>query len=129
MGVPNRRGPQKEWSCSDLCGYAKCERAQPVSSTFELNGAQWYFSKLDLSQTYNQLELEEESRYITTFSTHLGLFRYKRLNFGTNAAAEIFQHTLQAQFHGLKGVKNIADDIIVYGTTRKELDENLDMCL
>ena len=31
-----------------------------------LNGAQ-YFSKLDLSQAYHQLELEEQSRYITTF--------------------------------------------------------------
>ena len=59
----------------------------------ELNGAQW-FSKLDLSQAYHHLELEEASRYITTFSTHVGLFRHKRLNCGTNAAAEIFQFTL-----------------------------------
>ena len=62
----------------------------------ELNGAKW-FSKLDLSQAYHQLELEENSRYITTFTTHEGLFRYKRLNYGTNAAAEIFQFTLQQQ--------------------------------
>ena len=55
--------------------------------SLSLNGAQ-YFSKLDLSQAYHQLELEEQSRYITTFSTHLGLYRYKRLNYGTNAAAK-----------------------------------------
>ena len=42
--------------------------------SFELNGAT-YFSKFDLSQAYHQLELEEKSRYITTFSTHLGLYR------------------------------------------------------
>jgi hypothetical protein len=47
--------------------------------SLELNGAQW-FSKLDLSQAYHQLELDEASRYITTFSTHIGLFRYKRPN-------------------------------------------------
>jgi hypothetical protein len=58
--------------------------------SLELNGAK-YFSKLDLAQAYHQLELHEDSRYITTFSTHVGLFRYKRLNYGTNAAAEIFQ--------------------------------------
>ena len=40
------------------------------------------FSKLDLHQGYNQMELTPESRYITTFSTHLGLRRYTRLNFG-----------------------------------------------
>ena len=34
-----------------------------------------YFSKLDLAQAYHQLELHEDSRYITTFSTHIGLFR------------------------------------------------------
>ena len=97
---------------------------------FELNGAK-YFSKLDLSQAYHQLELDPKSRHITTFSTHIGLYRYKRLNYGTNAAAEIFQYTLQTQLQlqGLIGVKNIADDIIVYGSTRKEHDENLDKCL
>ena len=51
------------------------------------------------------------------------------MNYGTNAAAEIFQHTLQAQLQGLQGVKNIADDIIVFGKTRKEHDSNLEQCL
>jgi hypothetical protein len=51
----------------------------------DLNGAT-VFSKLDLNQGYNQLELAPESRYITTFSTHLGLMRYKRLNFGISSA-------------------------------------------
>ncbi|CAB4026670.1 Hypothetical predicted protein [Paramuricea clavata] len=38
--------------------------------SFALNGAK-FFSKLDLSQAYHQLELDEQSRYITTFSTHV----------------------------------------------------------
>ena len=96
--------------------------------SLSLNGAQ-YFSKLDLSQAYHQLELEEQSRYITTFSTHLGLYRYKRLNYGTNASAEMFQYTLQTALQGLTGVKNIADDIIVFGSTRSEHDKNLHACL
>ena len=54
--------------------------------SFKLNGAT-HFSKLDLSQAYHQLELDEASRYITTFSTNFGLFRYKRSNYGTNASA------------------------------------------
>ena len=89
--------------------------------SLELNGAK-YFSKLDLAQAYHQLELHEDSRYITTFSTHVGLFRYKCLNYGTNAAAEIFQYTLKRQLQGLLGVRNIADDIIVYGQTLEEHD-------
>ena len=53
---------------------------------------------LDLTQAYQQLELEEASRYITTFSTHVSLFQYKRLNYGTNAVAETFQFTLQHNY-------------------------------
>ena len=82
-----------------------------------------------MSQACHQLELDRQSRYITTFSTHVGLYLYKRLNYGTNAAAEIFQYTLQTALQGLKGVKNIADDIIVFGSTRTEHDANLDKCL
>ena len=48
----------------------------------DLNGAK-IFSKLD---GFHQLELDEESKGITTFSTHVGLRRYCRLNFGTNSA-------------------------------------------
>ncbi len=95
--------------------------------SFALNGAK-FFSKLDLSQAYHELELHEQSRYVTTFSTHVGLYRYKRLNYGTNVAAEIFQYTLQTALQGIEGVKNIADDI-VFGSTRAEHDANLDKCL
>ena len=60
----------------------------------DLNGAK-LFSKLDLNQGYNQLELDPESRYLTTFSTHVGLRRLRRLNFGVNCAAEIFQTAIR----------------------------------
>ena len=59
----------------------------------ELNGAK-FFTKLDLTQAYHQLELAPESRQITTFITHAGLFRFKRLNYGTNSAAEIFNFNM-----------------------------------
>ena len=96
--------------------------------SLDLNGAQ-YLSKLDLTQAYHQLELDSESRYITTFSTHLGLYRYTHLNYGTNAAAEVFQNTLQQHLQGIDGVKNIADDILIFGRTRKQHDQALDKCL
>ncbi len=93
-----------------------------------LNGAT-VFSKLDLNEAYHQLELSSPSRHITTFNTHIGLYRYKRLNYGTNAAAELFQHALTEVLQGLSNVQNIADDIIVYGKTRAEHDEALAACL
>ena len=56
----------------------------------DLNGAK-VLSKLDMTQAYHQLEIDEDSRQITTFATHVGLFRYKRL---LNAASEIFQNAI-----------------------------------
>ena len=56
------------------------------------------FSKLDIRQGYHQLMLVEESRNLTTFSTHKGLSRYKRLCFSVNSAAEISQHKTVKRF-------------------------------
>ena len=53
------------------------------------------------------------------------MYRYKGLNFGTNAAAEVFQHTLQTTLQGLRGVRNLADDIIIFRKTRNENDQAL----
>ena len=94
----------------------------------EANGSK-YFSKIDLKQVYHQLELAPESHKITTFSTHEGLFQYKRLNYGTNSAAEIFRNILQQTLSDLKGVKNIADDIFIFGKSRKSHDKALEDCL
>ena len=93
----------------------------------DLNGA-CVFSKLDLNQGYNQLELDESSRYITTFSSHFGLWRYRRLNFGINSAAEVFQNAIRETLNGIPGVINISDDILVYGRTQQQHDDNLRSC-
>ena len=113
-----------------MSGYAHCKRVRHLIPTvedvsYELNGAK-FFSKLDLSQAYHQLELDQQSRRITTFSTHIGLFRYTRLNYGTNAAAELFHYILQQHLQGIKGSKNIADDILVFGSTRDVHDRALE---
>ena len=79
----------------------------------DLNG-NTIFSKLDLRSGYHQLELHPDSRYITTFSTHAGLWRYKRLNFGISSASEVFQNTIQTVLQGIPGVCNISDDIFVF---------------
>ena len=78
----------------------------------DLNGAT-VFSKIDLNQGYRQLELAEDFRSITTFATHVGLFRYKRLSFGIHSTDEIFQKSIEEVLLGIEGVRNISDDIIV----------------
>jgi len=89
-----------------------------------LNGATT-FTKLDLRSGYHQLSLAPESRYITTFATHEGLRRYKRLNFGTNSASESLQHIISEQIQDIPGAINISDDIIVFGKTKQDHDKAL----
>jgi len=90
----------------------------------DLNGAK-VFSKLDLNQGYHQLVLHPDSRHITTFSTHLGLYRYKRLSFGISAAAEKFQDVIATAISDIPNVKKISDDVIIYGVNTGEHDKTL----
>ena len=91
----------------------------------KLNGAV-VFSHLDMNHGYHQIELDEHSRDVTTFSTHTGFFRYKRLNYGTKSAGDIFQNKVREELtQHIPGCVNISDDILVYGRSRQEHDQYL----
>ena len=64
-----------------------------------------YFSKLDLSNAYQQSELEEDAKNVLTINTHKWLFRIEILNFGVSSAPAIFQSVMDRV---LSGVKNAA---------------------
>ena len=49
------------------------------------------FTKLDLSQAYQQMLLDDESRERLTIDTHKGLFKSTRLPYGEKSAPGIFQ--------------------------------------
>ncbi len=83
------------------------------------------FSKLDLKWGYHQLELSPESREITTFAVHNGVYRYKRLIFGVSSASEQNQHEIANALAGIEGVENISDDIIVHAGDQEMHDQRL----
>ena len=56
---------------------------------------------------------------------HTGLYRYKHLMFGVSAVPEIYQHVIQEVLQGYPRVKNISDDLIIFGKTQQEHDVNL----
>ena len=94
----------------------------------EMNGSK-VFTKLDLNMGFHQLELEEDSRSVTTFTTHKGLYRYKRLMFGVSSAPEIYQSVIQNVIQGCEGSRNMTDDIIVHAETTEEHDKRLEKVL
>ena len=84
-----------------------------------MNGAK-IFSKLDIKKAFHQIPLAEESRNLTTITTHLGLFRYTRLHMGISCASEIFSEAFRVMLEGLQGQVNMADDILVFGKSRED---------
>lgn len=83
------------------------------------------FSRVDLRHGYHQLEIDQNSRTITTFTTPSGLFRYKRLFFGICSAAEVFQRAITNVIADIPGTLNTSDDILVHGSAREEHDKAL----
>ena len=93
----------------------------------KVNGAT-VFSKVDLKMAYHQIELDDESRDITTFTSSEGIYRYKRLVFGISSAFEEFQRIISGCFKSQKGIVNISDDILIFGRTPEEHDAALATC-
>lgn len=71
------------------------------------------FSKLDLSQAYTQVELDDAAKSLLTVNTHLGLFRTHRLPYGVSSAPAIFQSLMDSVLSGLPGVVCRIDDILI----------------
>lgn len=134
VAVPKMKDPDALRICVDMREpNVAIERQRHIMPTVEdiigiLNGAK-FFSKLDLNEGYHQLELDEQSRQITTFSTHIGLRRYKRLPFGVNSAAEVFQDAIRQVLPDEDGIINISDDILVSGQNLEEHDRRLRLVL
>lgn len=74
------------------------------------------FSKIDLSQAYAQVLLDDESKKYCTISTHRGLFMYNRLPYGIASAPSIFQKIIDDIFKGFEGVSVFLDDILITGS-------------
>ena len=93
-----------------------------------LQGSKIY-CKLDMNNAFLQFEVDSSSREITTFKTHEGLHRFKRLNFGTNAASEILPRKMDEILGNLPNCMAIVDDVILFATSFYTMYDALDKVL
>ena len=82
------------------------------------------FLTVDLTAGYWHCVLDRELSLLTTFATPFGRYRWRRLPFGLSASSEIFQKRVSQALEGLDGIRNITDDVLVYGVGDTE-DEAL----
>ena len=81
-------------------------------------------SKLDIKWAYHQIELSAWK--ITTFQTHKGNFRYKRLMFRISCAPEMYNKIIHQILKDCVVVQSIFDDNIVHGKSQEDHNSNLD---
>ena len=101
---------------------------KPDDLMAQLAGGQ-KFSKLDLSQAYQQILLDENSRKFVTINTHLGLFQYTRVPFGVASAPALFQKTMDTLLQGIPNTLCYLDDILITGKSDAEHLQNLEEVL
>ena len=92
-------------------------------------GGTHYFSKIDLADAYNQIEIGPESQKRLALSTHRGVLLQKRLPFGISSATGYFQDIMNHLTSDLTGVAAYLDDILISGTTAEDHLNNLQQLL
>ncbi|XP_064463655.1 uncharacterized protein K02A2.6-like [Ornithodoros turicata] len=79
-----------------------------------------FFSRVDLTQAYQQLRVDDATAEALTITTLKGLFKVKRLPFGVSVSPLVFQQFMDQLLMGLDGVVVYLDDILISAATMEE---------
>ena len=90
----------------------------------KLSDAQ-HFSKLDAKNGYWSKPLDEESQLLTTFHLPFGRFCFRRMPFGLEMSQDVFMQRMDTILEKCPGTIGLIDDVILYGKTKEEHDNNL----
>ena len=87
---------------------------------------QKYFTVLDVRNGFWNIELEEESKKLTTFNTPYGRYCWKWLPFGICSEPEVFLRRMVELIKVLNGTEVIADDFLILGRGDNEVEASRD---
>ena len=100
-----------------------------IEEALEALGQAKYFSTLDLTSGYWQVEVAEHDKHKTAFSTPMGLFEANRMPFGLQNAPSTFQRLMTCCFGDLNFTHLLIylDDLIIFSKTFDEHLERLQL--
>ncbi len=119
-------GNSKEegWVIASVCDYQKLNSVTHkdsfplpwIDELLDCLGKAKYFTTLDLFAGYHQIEIAEEDRSKTAFSSFAGLYHWNTMPFGLACTPPVFQRTLEFILLGLnwKNCLVYIDDIICF---------------
>ena len=84
----------------------------PEDIFVKLNGGK-VFSKIDLSDAYFQMEVEDKCSKVLTIKTHKGLYKLNRFPFGLKVTPSLFQQVMDTMLTGLDFTIGYLDDISI----------------
>ena len=96
-----------------------------ISETMQLVDGFQFATVLDLNMGYYTIQLDAESKDITTIVTEFGKFRYNVLPMGLVSSGDIFQAKVNELLGDIEGVKAYIDNILVLnkGTFKDHVDQ------
>ena len=86
-----------------------------------------FFSSMDCTQGFYQIEVDSRDRHKTGFSTPFGNYQFKRCPFGARNSCAEFQAAMNRILHDGLFTRCVVyvDDILVFGETKEEHNINL----
>ena len=102
-----------------------------LETTLQNLGGNSVFTTLDLLSGYHQIPLRDIDYNKTAFTTGRGLYHYRRVPFGMITSGAAMQYAMEKILGGLNGriCQTYVDDIVIYGRTLGEHDENVNVVL
>ena len=100
-----------------------------IDDTLDSLGNSKWFSTLDLTSGYWQVEVNPEDRCKTAFCTSEGLFEFQVMPFGLCNAPATFQRLMDLVLSGLQWVSCLVylDDVVVFGKSFEEHLKNMEL--
>ena len=79
----------------------------------------------DANKGFFQVPLHKDSQLLTAMLTPEGIYVHNVLAMGLSLASDVFEQIIRDITKDLNDILNIADDLLVYGSTIEEHDNNL----